>query len=184
MAISACRLGSVAMATACTSLSLDQSAPVAISFRLLPACGPVPRCARHCCRRAQPPRSADRRGTPAAEPCGRNCCRRCRAGSRLEAPRCRNFNARHGFGLNRHATQGRFGAGPGDFHDCNARATLPAADGTGWLCSVACRRRHRSADQQCRRLRGAAGRCAIVVCGNVRTQPRAWLRLSGWSLSQ
>ncbi len=86
IAISACRLGSVAMATACDVLVLDQRAPVAIGLRR---------------RRPRARASARARGIAAGERhhlaarvgaerrqvarCVRNWCRRCRGGSRSKA---------------------------------------------------------------------------------------------------
>ena len=61
---------------------LDQRAPVAVRPSAHRRRGRARPCARRRCRRAPPPRSAGRRGMPAAARCGRNCSRRCLGGSR------------------------------------------------------------------------------------------------------
>ena len=70
---------------------LDQGSPVAISLRRYFRRGQIRRSVRHCCRRAQSPRSGDRHGKRAVARCARNCSRLSPIGSRLEAPRCRNL---------------------------------------------------------------------------------------------
>ena len=82
-AIAGCRRGGVAIATASTSACSTSSSQRPNARATAAARASFGGARRHRSRRAQRPRSADPRGTPAAGRCGHSCSPRCPDGSRL-----------------------------------------------------------------------------------------------------